>query len=267
MKWTEDAQKLLSRVPFFVRGKVKERVEEEAVRCGARVVTPMHVDECKNRFLNRMEEEVRGFRVETCFGTSGCPNRAVVSDGLANKIEKRLSDRNLKAFLRDRVKGPLKLHHEFRVSISECPNACSRPQIADFGLVGACMPAVGPEPCSSCGACVEVCQERAVLLQDGSPRVDPLKCLGCGQCVKACPSGTLIVRSTGHRVLLGGKLGRHPRLAEETPDIHEQEGVLEILASCLEFYERNCTKGERFGEILERLGVEGARLVKRAEHD
>ena len=268
MKWSEDAQKLLSRVPFFVRGKVRERVEEEAVRCGAREVTPMHVDQCKKRYLNRMDEEVRGYRVETCFGPSGCPNRAVISDGLPSEMEKRLSGRNLRALLQERVKGPLKLHHEFRVSISECPNACSRPQISDFGLIGACTPAAGSEPCSSCGACVEVCQEGAILLEDGAPRVDSSKCLGCGQCLKVCPSGTLIVQSRGHRVLLGGKLGRHPRLAQEAPGIHNPKEVMELLENCLDLHRQHCTRGERFGEILERLGAEGSEvleLVKRPD--
>ena len=32
------------------------------------------------------------------------------------------------------------MHHEFRVSLSACPNACSRPQIVDIGLIGAVTP-------------------------------------------------------------------------------------------------------------------------------
>ena len=267
MKWTDEAQKLLSRVPFFVRGKVRERVEEAAARCGAREVTPMHVDQCKKRFLSSMDQEVRGFRVETCFGPSGCPNRAVVSGDLPNDIEQELSRRNLRAFLQERVKGPLKLHHELRVSISDCPNACSRPQIADIGLIGACTPAVGPEPCSSCGACVEVCQEKALSLQNGSPKIDRSKCVACGQCVKACPVGALIVGSRGHRVLLGGKLGRHPRLAEEQPGIHRAEGILEILDNCLNLYHQNCLKGERFGEILERLSGQSGGVLSEEPSD
>jgi dissimilatory sulfite reductase (desulfoviridin) alpha/beta subunit len=40
------------------------------------------------------------------------------------------------------VRGSLRIHHEFRISISDCPNACSRPQITDIGLIGACHPVV-----------------------------------------------------------------------------------------------------------------------------
>ena len=63
----------------------------------------------------------------------------------------------------------MKMHHEFRVSISDCPNACSRPQIADLGLIGARRPRVTDETCSQCGACVEVCREEAISLREGNP--------------------------------------------------------------------------------------------------
>ncbi|RJR40705.1 MAG: 4Fe-4S dicluster domain-containing protein [Desulfobacteraceae bacterium] len=254
MKWRDDAKEMLSRVPFFVCRRVRERVEEEASRAGATEVTPELMDRCKKRFLNRMEEEVRGHRVESCFGRSGCPNRAVHSGDLAEDLEKHLSRRNLKAFLKERVQGELKFHHEFRISISDCPNGCSQPQIADVGIVGACTPAVGPEPCTSCGSCVETCREEAVLLQDGAPVIDYSKCLHCGQCIAACPSGTLIAEFRGHRILVGGKLGRHPRLAEELEGIHDRETSLKIIKHCLDSFQKHCRNGERFGEIIERIG-------------
>jgi len=254
MKWTDDAKKMLSRVPFFVRRRVRERVEEEASRSGATVVTPELMDRCKKRFLSRMEEEVKGHRVENCFGRSGCPNRAVQSDELAEDLEKHLSGRNLKAFLKERVQGELKFHHEFRISISDCPNACSQPQIADVGIIGACTPSVSPETCTSCGSCVETCRESAVLLRDGAPEIDYSKCLHCGQCIAACPSGTLIAKQSGHRVLVGGKLGRHPRLAEQLEGIHDKEAALKIIELCVDCFQKHCRKGERFGEIIERIG-------------
>jgi len=77
MKWIKEAEEAVGKVPFFVRKRVRKRVEEEAARDGAGQVTLDHVKTCQQRFLNRMEEEVMGFQVETCFGPSGCPNRAV----------------------------------------------------------------------------------------------------------------------------------------------------------------------------------------------
>jgi dissimilatory sulfite reductase (desulfoviridin) alpha/beta subunit len=82
------------------------------------------------------------------------------------------------------------------------------------------------------------------------------KCVFCGQCISACPTRTLQEEEKGFRIQVGGKLGRHPRLAEELPGIYGPEETLEILDKCLDFYQSHCLKGERFGEILSRTGVE-----------
>jgi anaerobic sulfite reductase subunit C len=255
MKWTREAEEAASKVPFFVRKRVRKRVEEEAARAGGGEVTLEHVQTCQQRFLNRMEEEVKGFQVETCFGPSGCPNRTVACDDLPRKMEDLLSRRNLKSFLEEKAKGPLKLHHEFRVSISDCPNACSRPQIADIGLIGARRPNISEEPCTQCGACVETCREEAIVLAGKWPVVDWGKCVSCGQCIAACPTRTLQEEKSGFRIQVGGKLGRHPRLAEEFPGIYSPEETLEILGRCLDHYQKYCRHGERFGEVLDRTGM------------
>jgi anaerobic sulfite reductase subunit C len=254
VKWSREAQHAVSRVPFFVRKRVRKRVEEEATRFGEAEVTLSHVRACQEPFLNRMEEEVKGYQVETCFGQSGCLNRAVVRDHLAAELDDRLAKRDLKDFLKQKVEGPLKMHHEFRVSVSDCPNACSRPQIVDVGLIGACVPESSEEQCTGCGACVEICKEAALSFKDGPLLIDSSRCLYCGQCVRVCPTGTLKIGKEGYRILVGGKLGRHPMLARELPGVHSLEETLSILERCIDFYQKQCRKGERFGEILERLG-------------
>jgi len=260
MKWSNEANEALSKVPFFVRKRVRKRVEEEAAGREADEVILEHVRTCQKRFLNKMEDEVRGFQVETCFGQTGCPNRAVNSDGLPERLEKNLSKRNMKSFLKERVNGPLKMHHEFRISVSDCPNACSRPQIFDIGLIGACRPEVTVEPCTQCEACVEACKEDAVSIKDDLPVVDDSKCLFCGQCARVCPTGTLQEGAKGYRILVGGKLGRHPKLGTELPGIYKAEDVLNVVDRCLDHYQRHCLRGERFGVILERTGI--AKLEK-----
>jgi anaerobic sulfite reductase subunit C len=255
LKWTKEAEEAVSKVPFFVRKRVKKRVEEEAARVGAGKVSLEHVKTCQQRFLNRMEEEVKGFQAETCFGPNGCPNRAVAYDDLAKKVEELLAKRNLKDFLKSRVGGPLKLHHEFRVSISDCPNACSRPQISDIGLIGARRPGISSEECIQCGACVETCREGAILLAGKWPVIDWGKCVSCGQCIAACPTQTLQEEERGFRVQVGGKLGRHPRLAEELPGVYSPEETLKIIGRCLDHYQKHCQHGERFGEVLERTEI------------
>jgi anaerobic sulfite reductase subunit C len=255
MKWTKEAEEAVSRVPFFVRKRVKKRVEEEAEKCGAPLVTLEHVNTCQKRFLKNMDGEVKGFQVESCFGPSGCPNPAVACEGIAEALEQQLIKRDLRTFLKERVKGPLKMHHEFRVSLSCCPNACSRPQIVDFGLIGARRPKVTEEVCTQCRACLEICKEEAIHLEEGDegPTLDLKKCLSCGQCITACPTGTLQEDSQGFRILVGGKLGRHPQLGKDLGKIHSKEEMLNVLNRYLDLYQNHCHKGERLGEILNRL--------------
>jgi dissimilatory sulfite reductase (desulfoviridin) alpha/beta subunit len=57
-------------------------------------------------------------------------------------------------------------------------------------------------------------------------------------------------------VLLGGKLGRHPRLGEELPGVHAPEEIPGIVERFVEIYQSLCRKGERLGVILERVGKE-----------
>jgi anaerobic sulfite reductase subunit C len=258
MKWTKEAEEAVARVPFFVRRRVRKRVEEEAQRQQSREVALEHVQTCRQKFLTSMEDEVKGHQVETCFGPGGCPNRAVEDSDLAKGLEELLESKNLRKFLKDRVNGPLKLHHEFRVSMSDCPNACSRPQIADLGLIGAARPRVSATGCTGCGACVAVCKENAIQFSgaDNDPTIDHEKCLACGQCISVCPAGLLRAETKGYRVVVGGKLGRRPQLARELERIYSGEEALRVVERCLDHYLTHCLSGERFGEILNRTGIE-----------
>jgi anaerobic sulfite reductase subunit C len=256
MRWNKEAEEAVSKVPFFVRRRVRKRVEEEATRLHAQIVTLEHVTACKRRYLENMEEEVKGHQLETCFGPSGCPNRAVVDDSLSVELEKVLSGKKLRDFLKSKVSGPLKMHHEFRVSISDCPNACSRPQIVDFGIIGAVLPRISENACTGCAACVAVCKEKAIEIDPATDtaRLDLEKCLYCGQCVKICPADALSVETVGYRLLLGGKLGRHPQLATELRGIYLRDQLLELLDKCLEHHMAHNSDGERFGQVLSRTG-------------
>ncbi len=262
MEWSREAEELIKRVPFFVRKKVRKRVEEEAERAGHARVTPQDLHRAQQRYLNRMEEEVRGHRLETCFGPGGCPNRAVESDRLVERLEAVIQEADLLAYLKQHVDGPLRHHHELGISLADCPNACSRPQIQGIGLIGARFPERSSEACSECGACVEVCKEDALVIEGSppGPSVNPAACLGCGACIEACPTGTLVEGRTGWRVLLGGKLGRHPHLAEELPGLYSEDEVVALVKKVLAAYKAHARPGERFSDLYVRLGKEGLGL-------
>ncbi|MEE4266078.1 MAG: 4Fe-4S dicluster domain-containing protein [Desulfobacteraceae bacterium] len=252
MKWTQEADDTLKKVPFFVRKKVRARVEKETRETGKQVVTLADVKATQARYLQNMSSEIKGYQLDTCFGPSGCPNRAVISDGLLLKIEDLLQKEDLLGFLKANVRGDLKFHHEFRITLADCPNACSQPQIKDIGIIGACAPRLTEELCTLCGGCVEACKENAITLDTAkeSPQIKMDSCLCCGKCMPACPTGTIAEGSKGYRVQLGGKLGRHPRLAKELPGIYSEEQVVLIVKTCLQFYKQTSKQGERFGQIL-----------------
>jgi len=68
--------------------------------------------------------------------------------------------------------------------------------------------------------------------------------------MQTCPTGTIAEGNKGYRVQLGGKLGRHPRLAQELPEIYREEQVILIVKECLQFYKQTSKNGERFSQIL-----------------
>jgi anaerobic sulfite reductase subunit C len=253
MQWTPEAEQAIAKVPFFVRKRVRQRVEGEAAEAGQTLVTLAIVKTAQARYLSGMAKEIRGYQLDQCFGPSGCPHRAVAGDQLLTRIRDLLEGADLLGFLRQTVDGELKFHHEFRISLADCPNACSQPQIKDIGILGACGPALGDAAaCTQCGACVEACPEQAVRLDEavGAPVIDMPACLLCGRCPAACPTGSLTPGLRGYRVQLGGKLGRHPRLARELPGVHSEDEVLGIVAQCLDFYKRHSRNGQRFAELL-----------------
>jgi len=252
MKWTPEAEAAIKKVPFFVRKKVRVRVEKEAHENGKPKIGIAEVNATKKRYLTRMESEVKGFQLDSCFGPNGCPNRAIEADTLSRRLESLLKSEDLLGFLKKTVQGSLKFHHELRVTLADCPNACSQPQIKDIGIIGACVPELTDKPCSRCEACVEICKEDAVLFDDrgDAPEIDSEKCVKCGQCIPVCPTGTLAGRQKGYRVQLGGKLGRHPQLAREMPGIYSEEEVVLIIKDCIEFYKEKSRNGKRFALIF-----------------
>jgi dissimilatory sulfite reductase (desulfoviridin) alpha/beta subunit len=257
MNWTPEADAAIKKVPFFVRKKVRQRVETEARSAGRTRVSLADVKAAQKRYLNRMSSEIKGYQLDACFGPSGCPNRAVRADTLVEKIEARLASADLLSFLKQQVGDRLKFHHEFRVTVAECPNACSQPQIKDLGIIGAQLPVVTPESCSGCGECITVCPDGAITMSaPDRPEIDGDQCMHCGKCIAVCPTGTLAKKRRGYRVLLGGKLGRHPRLAEPLPGIYAEDEVLQILETCLEVYKSRSRNGKRFAEILTAADVQ-----------
>ena len=117
-----------------------------------------------------------------------------------------------------------------------------------------------PHECTGCGECEAVCEESAIVLNDGFlVSIDEELCVQCGACAQICPTNSLSTAAGTFRVLVGGKLGRHPQLGRElVSDLNDQQ-VLELVGVIVEFFKANAKSGERLGALINRVGWEDFR--------
>ena len=50
---------------------------------------------------------------------------------------------------------------------------------------------IDKELCSGCGACIEVCTEGALFMDDNRAQLDVRLCTACEACLDACPNGAI----------------------------------------------------------------------------
>jgi hypothetical protein len=67
MTWSEDAEKAIGKVPFFVRKRVIGHVEDEASRMGDGAVRLDHVHACRKKFI-----EGNAMNMKQTLGLSDC---------------------------------------------------------------------------------------------------------------------------------------------------------------------------------------------------
>jgi dissimilatory sulfite reductase (desulfoviridin) alpha/beta subunit len=199
-----------------------------------------------------MTDQLPAHTIKVCRGATLCPH-AVIGRDLNAELETLLERSGWPQFLAGMTR-PIRHHHQFRVAVASCPNGCSQPHIADFGLIAFARIGLEPERCSGCGHCVAVCEEKALHLHD-SIQLDHSRCLGCAKCARICPEKGLRVDETGYRVLLGGKLGRHPRLAHEL-GFFSLPDSLNVLGRVLDVYMKHHRPGLRLGELVGSMGRE-----------
>lgn len=191
---------------------------------------------------------------EVAICATRCPLNLAETASLAEYMRETLEAHNLPGHFQARVRGPVLSHHRFKVALAGCPNACSEPQIKDFAVIAAVELATAPELCTGCGACLKACREGALGVEEEGPRLDLERCLGCGLCARACATGALTVARAGYRVLVGGKLGRHPQLAQTWLTFADAATVRRAFVAALELWLAE-SHGERLGEILNRTGL------------
>ncbi len=280
MHWNDDAHEALMKAPIFVRAMISRQVEKHVREQGREVVTLADMRHVREKHLktssiqvgsgeisaDQIEEIVRKsnpkafadertYEVKVC-GLSDCPRRLYDVQVLAEKMVKVIAKSRVPESVVARVKGPILRHHRLMVSISGCPNSCSQPQIADFGVQGRARPIIGPGDCTNCGNCVRVCREEAVEISSSEPVLDASRCIDCGDCAAVCPTRALIIGELGYSVLAGGKLGRHPQLAQTLFDFANEELLLDCLQTICEIFSDDLKQNERLADAVNRIGVD-----------
>lgn len=198
--------------------------------------------------------EENGYIVTACAGTYGCPLSLVNGreGDIGEKIVELLDSNQVNETILD-VMPPIRLkHHKLKVSISGCPNACSKPHIADIGIIVRVEPILVGK-CTECGVCLRPCMEDAIDLEGGFNLNE--NCIDCGLCIDPCPIDVLEGRLY-FEVLLAGKLGRHPTLAKKVAEYEEESDVYKFIGSALKLYTENVAQNERLTHTVLRMGLD-----------
>jgi dissimilatory sulfite reductase (desulfoviridin) alpha/beta subunit len=169
-------------------------------------------------------------------------------------IEKTFAEINFHSKRRKQLGSGFKEHHVFKVCLAGCANCCSQPQIKDFGLIAKALPEFNNKSCNFCGACCKACKELGLKIDRDTLIFDKEKCLGCGDCWRVCPNNAIKPTTVVWRLLLGGKLGRHPQLTQEITEVDEKE-VLEHLRKSLKLVLEADNPKKRFADLLKEKSI------------
>lgn len=193
--------------------------------------------------------------VAGCNKDGACPGSQGGASGLRRSMDSVLEKEGLAAWIGRMLPEPALARHAFRAAAAECPNACSQPQIKDFGVIQHSLPGKGAGVCNNCGLCVKACRENGIVINRTGPSTNLELCVRCGACVKVCPAGALRTEKKCFSVYIGGRLGRHPRLGVKVVEMTVEEGVLQALRAVVRAYIRDGRPGERFRDLADRLGL------------
>lgn len=287
MEWDKSASMLLEKVPPFIQKMVREKVEAIARNRGKNLVTESEVLAAKEGFMGKPNPQPAVtkqslpinneklsilrkytkyfdkdgnpvlYQVKPCRGAEvNCPFLIIDSRILANKLQNRLEKSHFTEKLIDKVDGQILPHHTMKLAVSGCPNSCSMPQIKDFGVHAIEPVSVDTHSeCIECMKCVETCRENAVTVTNNQVTIDKEKCVHCGLCAKVCPTGSIKAEEKEYRVMIGGKVGRHPKFAIDLLPQADEPTTLKALDVCADIILSNKTE-HRFRTLIEQQGIE-----------
>ena len=184
-------------------------------------------------------------------GALDCPNAQMDPKPWTRALEGWAEEFGLSEKLRGLVKEDrILFHHKLKFSISGCANGCSRPQIVDFGLRGRVRPRFDLEECTSCGGCARACPDGALVALDGQPEFYEPVCQGCFKCSSACPAGCITLTEPKMELMIGGKLGRHPRLAKTVGLFDNPGQLIPFVRELVDQYLQGAAPGQKFADFF-----------------
>ena len=151
------------------------------------------------------------------------------------------------------------LPHKFKMAVGGCPNNCMKPDLNDMGIVGQLIPTHDLDKCKGCKKCKieQVCPMDACKVVDKKITRDTNICNNCGRCVGKCPFGVVYEGTPGYKLYIGGRWGKKISIGKPLTTIFKtQEEVLDVMEKAILLYKDQGIKGERFEEIIKRIGFE-----------
>ncbi len=179
---------------------------------------------------------------------TGCPGNATCKFGIieTKEIAREL---DLRYFGKETP-------YKFKMAVTGCPNNCAKASENDIGVMGGIEPEWVKEQCIDCGLCEKTCPSKAIIKLNENYVHDSERCINCSRCTSSCPTGAWQPKKTGYILWLGGTMGKFPRIATKVPVLIETKVELyEHTSRVIEYYRANGRKKERFGYMMERIGV------------
>lgn len=179
--------------------------------------------------------------IVSCKGTI-CMHGLIDTQGIAKKLHESFFAYELPA--------------KFKIGIVGCPNNCAKAQLNDIGIMGQKIPGFEKDECKLCGACASVCKVSAIEKTEKGIILNEEKCIGCGKCIEACKFNAMVTKNQGTAIFMGGKFGRKYRIGNRVHGIFQVNDLESIIQNVLKYFAQNASSGERFGDMIDRIGFE-----------
>ncbi|MBI9077014.1 MAG: 4Fe-4S dicluster domain-containing protein [Desulfatibacillum sp.] len=275
LSWDKNAQDALKKAPVMVRSLVRNKVEQMVRDQGGDKVCLADFQLAEQKYRNMLSgkamDSMKGKMptpnepgapmvvFSSCHNAlAGCQNPLIDTEEWIQAIRDWSEVEGISEKLREKVKADtIKFHNKLKISVSGCPNGCSRPQVSDLAVVGFSKPVFELEECVGCGDCAESCPDHAIIMEDERPVRDDAKCQGCFNCTQACPAGCITLSSRGGRLMAGGKLGRHPHLADTVGEYASPREVMPVIDKIVQAFLEKGREDERFADFWIRWNRRG----------